>query len=528
MLLLLVFALFLMRLLCVDRSNDPNQGTFYDTTTTASDAIFNSIVVSSASSSYQTTLVPTASTTSDSTAYNFGDRIVAANGNSSFLYNTGLGYLSIPGRDQQSKCSRNKFAEYRRAVGDLGDGTEDEGECVLYTSSLSTECSSVFDASVYGNDIWVGKTPQSVPTTSSGYVLVSLSAVWIYDSTAGTYTYNGRSSVPTPTYDSSSCTCNNALRTVVYTLNHTTSGSTVSSYVRYYVATDTTTSPTLSPTVDSSPTISPSTTSPSTTTSNPTTTPTAGPSQTTTSSPTTATAVSRGLEPLPKSGNPGYRNGFPVITGAISIDPNSTNEAIGRFLDGLVILGHSTSGDCTTTPSQTTRSRQHIRFNTNTLVGCKLSLTLDDLASICSSGLESYFNTSASHIAQWGNSSFLNTAEWKAIEYDTYSSASAAWAGNQVRKCTGIVSSVHWQFLTKRSGSVLNPQLQIVRVRVKYGTSNWQFQGTNTTDPEDFPLYGTAEFYSLDDQASNTVPTSPPLFPKLPHDTLYPLYTNGE
>lgn len=160
------------------------------------------------------------------------------------------------------------------------------------------------------------------------------------------------------------------------------------------------------------------------------------------------------------------------------------------------------------------------------MVGCKLQLTEETLRDVCYTGLQSYFNTTATRIATWGNSSILDQSEWLNIEYDSYST-SATWSGSQGRSCIGIPSIVNWQFLTKRTGSVYNPQIKIVRVRVKYQATTWQFTNSNSTDPQDFVVYGTASFYSLDDRPSVKIPTSPPLFPKLPHDTLYPLYTNS-
>ena len=531
-------------LLCVDTANDPSRGTFYDKITSIASTDFDSIV-SARSYSYEVVTAPISSTTSS--AYKFEDRVGAAYMDSSTLYSgANYGYLSVPGKDQRGRCSGNRFARFAKTV------DSDEGECDMYTSDLAADCASVFDASGYGNDLWIAKTPSSVPSAPSGYVLATVSSVWIKSPTNGIYSYYGAGSVPSPVY--SNCTCSFAVDTIIYTLNHTQAGAINSAEVdvvltqvsadsfsscaaarhtpkfmiRYYPSTSPATSTptgaptTTSPTLTSSPTLSPSTNIPTAVTSGPTAAPTTAP--TLTLAPTLS--PSRPDEPLPRSGNPGYRPGFPLLAGSLAT--NGTSNAINRYVDGLVILGHEseTSDYCASSPDATGRSGQAVRFGRDTLVGCKLSLTLAQLSSLCTAGLASYLASTAAYVAQWGNTSHLNTGEWKAVSFDSYSTSSAAWDSN-TKSCTGIGSKVNWQFLTKRSGSLINPQNEVLAARVKYNTDTWTFTGTNDSVPEDFVLYATATFYDYDDATTNDTPESPPLFPKLPHDTLYPFASNA-
>ncbi|GAB5367975.1 hypothetical protein AAMO2058_001278100 [Amorphochlora amoebiformis] len=531
-------------LLCIDRSNDPSEGTYYDTISTPPTSALDSIV-SSTAYTYQKNLVQTPTPTPS--VYSFGEKIVAATGNSTYLTSTATGYLPVPARNHMSECSRlSRFAQYRRFV------DTEEGECVLYTSNLASDCASVFSAQNYGNNLWVGKNPTSIPTDATGYVSVSLSSVWLLDTSTGKYSLIGNTEVPAPYYTSTSCTCDRALKTVIYTLNHTETGSIVSAsadivvtsvsadssscttarstatfMVRYYTASDFTESPTLSPNTISptTPTTSSPTSGPSTLSSAPTVSPTESPTYTVSPS---VTPVSRNLEPLPKSGNPGYRKGFPVLAGSLALENStSTRTAINRFLEGLVLLGHTSTGACTV-PTSTTRLRQGIRFGVASMVGCKLSLTLADLESACASGIETYFNTSVTYIGQWGNSTLLNAKEWKKVDFDTFTTSAGAWGGYQTRTCTGMLNSAHWQFFTKRTGSVYNPQEMIVAARVKYQSTTWTFGGTDSTVAEDFLVFATADFYSIADDPSVDTPKPPPLFPKFPHDVLYPLYTDGD
>jgi len=530
-------------LLCVDRSNDPSEGTYYDVVDTPSSAEFDAIV---SSTSTLQSLVTTPTPSPTNSAYQFSEKIIAARGNSSYLEAAGTGYLSVPAKDHRSRCAEfGRFAEYANTV------TGEEGECTLYTAEIASECeTSLFSGQRFGNNLWVGKTPSAVPSDTSTYALVSLSAVWIYDSSTGQYSYAGNTEVPSPVYSSSSCTCERALHSVVYTLNHTATGNIVAASAEVILTTvtaDDTSSCTtasskaqfitryyLSDSNTASPTISPSTDAPvvSATTSSPTNTPTSSPSVATsspTTNPTTTSTSSsstRALEPLPKSGNPGYRVNFPVLAGNLATDSNTSNSAIERYIEGLIMLGHTSTGTCTTI-SETTRSRQAVKFGLTNMVGCKLQLSLTDLESICTSGLQSYFNTSVTYVGQWGNSSFLDTSQWRQVSFDAYDASAGVWGGSTTRTCTGLLNTVHWQFLTKREGSVYNPQTQILSARVKYGTNTWRFLGTNDTYSQDFMVFATAEFFEYEGSASVNSPKAPPLFPKLPHDTLYPLYTDG-
>lgn len=76
----------------------------------------------------------------------------------------------------------------------------------------------------------------------------------------------------------------------------------------------------------------------------------------------------------PKSGNPGYLVGNPLLSGTIVT--NNDLSAVNQTVDGLVVLPRSTTGDCSSTGSGT-----QITFGEDLFVACTLPLNLASLES---------------------------------------------------------------------------------------------------------------------------------------------------
>jgi hypothetical protein len=80
-------------------------------------------------------------------------------------------------------------------------------------------------------------------------------------------------------------------------------------------------------------------------------------------------------EPRPKSGNPGYLVGNPLLSG--TVQTNGDLSAVAQDVDGLVVLPRSITGECSSTGSGT-----QVTFGEDLFVSCTLPLDLTTLESM--------------------------------------------------------------------------------------------------------------------------------------------------
>ena len=256
------------------------------------------------------------------------------------------------------------------------------------------------------------------------------------------------------------------------------------------------------------------------------------------------TALVNNLQNRSRSGNPGYILGKPVLAGTVHeydvVDGTETKKKkiIDAYADGLRMpLVADENGRCVASSPTTQRHGRLINFGHDALSGCTISVTRAQLKALCTSvpsdlaestlaTVPGYFNlTTGIRVGAFGNANPFNDdeAEWPVMSVDTPSTQGDY--DDKTGKCTGMVTSADFEFLTHDVGSFASPQAKIGVARVMYRTKTINFHAVTGLDSEtnDIVLTSTATFVKLKPSGlEEYIPPAPPFFPSIPHDVFYP------
>lgn len=116
-----------------------------------------------------------------------------------------------------------------------------------------------------------------------------------------------------------------------------------------------------------------------------------------------------------------------------------------------------------------------------------LCLCREELQSMCSSGDSSrYFNSigipyffaavlptsgTSRYIGNYGNADPLDDSQWSSLAYST-TSPTRQWSSVS-STCSGLVTTLQYEFLVAKSGERANPQNKIVSSSVSLVASDW-------------------------------------------------------
>ena len=152
----------------------------------------------------------------------------------------------------------------------------------------------------------------------------------------------------------------------------------------------------------------------------------------------------------PKSGNPGYLLGLPVLSGVLKskdilslvngVTTTTTVTAIAQDTRGLTLLPKTTAGLCSTSSADPVHS---VLFGHDSKFSCYLSLTQAQLGSLCTTGLSSYFGNVSTSLGIWGNSDFQNVNQWITVEQSTPTFAGVRHSNNNSSSMHSHTSHPH-------------------------------------------------------------------------------------
>jgi hypothetical protein len=354
-------------------------------------------------------------------------------------------------------------------------------------------CAGYLSAASLSTQLRVGTTASAVSTATSGYVALSVTSVttrsWVTGAlgAAGALPATG---MPAATFDAARRVCRNALAQVDYRVIQDGSGS-VTAVLASVVLWDEVPLPVNA---------------------------TTGVAQ--------QFGVSfflRGQEAnsLPRSGNPGYVAGLPLLGGRLVNDPaGSGKKAIARNVAGLLLpAGRDLAGACSSAES----GRTVARMSTNMVLSCTVSLTVQQLAQLClNQTIPAPLVLPYDYIGTFGNVDPTKVGDWVPITPVEFNPA-PQWLG---RTCNAIPTAVHLQIATADYGSVKNPQRKVVGAQRIVSTGTWTHLPGQTV--REFAYTVTVSFAHLADRALEEVmPASPNPFFKVPRDTLYPFDLNS-
>ncbi|KAJ3270114.1 Tectonic-3 [Terramyces sp. JEL0728] len=255
-----------------------------------------------------------------------------------------------------------------------------------------------------------------------------------------------------------------------------------------------------------------------------------------------------------RSGNPGYIYGLPVLAG-LQVSQGSAN-AISMNADpqfGITLLKDVAQTSTVGCPNTLTDygNRSPVTFGENTISGCTLWLTRNDLLNNCDSlrsriyNLQTLTARNIDSVGMFGNASTTNVFDWIKIINNPPSAITGAVSspGTSFGICSNLLTSFNVEFLYSSYGSTTHPQHAIVGARYSYtpGTFGWTCDsvrdcvdpniysaGTETitnigTASKPFQLSSTVSFVQVSTLTSSLyIPPPPKIYAELPDDIWYP------
>jgi tectonic-1/3 len=220
------------------------------------------------------------------------------------------------------------------------------------------------------------------------------------------------------------------------------------------------------------------------------------------------------------SGSPGYRRGSVVIGGALTSVTAVTNtqgttqqSAILQSVNGLTIYR---GDDCNQlTPLSVT-------FDQDLISACKLTLTLDQLRTLCTNNdipILTHVDSAFSHLGRFGDANLYNTNDWVTI---TKADGPTATWDESTSTCNALAAGTQYEMVVAQQGSTTNGQWKIVGVRRYRFAQKWRFSDDGSTT-KSFWVQWRVRFIHLQGQSSGkSVAPIPNLLPRLPQDVFYP------
>ncbi|KAI8813181.1 hypothetical protein BJ742DRAFT_849958 [Cladochytrium replicatum] len=242
-----------------------------------------------------------------------------------------------------------------------------------------------------------------------------------------------------------------------------------------------------------------------------------------------------------RSGNPGYLDGYPVLAG--SLVQNGESGGISYSPDPYSSLSlpndfYNTANNRLECPDPGDMLRRvPVTFSEDTIAGCTLHLTYDEVTKRCSDIRQQAYNvltltaSKVTHVGRFGNASVENVWDWiRVINTVPSSIIQDSLNDSTPGLCSPILTEFNIQILTARFGSQQMPQRGIVGARFNYIPGRLRFPctvqadcapGSNVT--KTFFLRATVTFAEIAGQeALMFVPPPPRLIPPLPDDIFYP------
>ncbi|RYH30911.1 DUF1619 domain-containing protein [archaeon] len=257
-----------------------------------------------------------------------------------------------------------------------------------------------------------------------------------------------------------------------------------------------------------------------------------------------ATTSPQTTVPRQRSGNPGYLQGLPVLFGY------RDNTIINSLVDGLSISS-LTPPQSTCPTSIADLSSLSILFGYDTITGCTVPLTREDLRSFCCTGaggsclgggaslitpspytsdqgLPVFLNFTAGYVGMYGDADPLDVSQWLSLSL-SLPPDERRW-NEKTSTCSNVYAGLTIQFLVAPSGERLNPQQKIVAAAAQVVTGDWVFSlpPTDQIRRQTFTLQSAVSFvFQEESKLRGYEPPAPPVLFKMPYDVFYPFVVNA-
>ncbi|KAL0479264.1 tectonic [Acrasis kona] len=427
------------------------------------------------------------------TGYMVGDLIPIAymNSNTGALTAPSYTYLQIPKATFSSQCSDNSFAQFTKST--------PYSSCNRQVYDLSAGCSTILNATIMFSKTYVASISKTTTQIPSNYVQINPRTVT--SDKLGTLNY-----IPPSTFNvdaNGNKICSNAITRVAYVITYDKGITAVQ--VDLWLTTVNFTSTTSSQQMFV-------------------------PQWTSITFAYQSTALLDKGVVRNNSGNPGYNRGSPVIAGALTTVTAFENSlgvsqqsAIMQPIGGFNVY----QGDCNGMSPVT------VTFDQDLVSSCQLSLSLDDLRTICSKNditilrqVDNYFNS----FARFGNANLTNSNDWVTVQED--GGPFSTW-DESTYTCNSLSGGSQYEIIIAQQGSTTNGQWKIAGVKRSRIAKKWRFNvGTstligastnnNSTTQKFWPEWRIRFVHLQSQSTSKSIYPIPNLLPSLPKDVFYP------
>ncbi|KAJ3084717.1 Tectonic-1 [Rhizoclosmatium hyalinum] len=255
--------------------------------------------------------------------------------------------------------------------------------------------------------------------------------------------------------------------------------------------------------------------------------------------------------PQPKSGNPGYQIGKPILFGTLLTQPlpaiayfptKQSTLTLPQDIYSKGVLG------CAQTPGE----RLEITFGEDVLSGCTLYYTYQDLqqgncANVRSAayvavtgGVQGLSKVDVINmVGKFGNSSLVKVSEWVPVISSNIGDSSQP--ATNPGTCSSVLTALDVQFITAKLGSSNNPQSVIIGARIVKTWGAFTYRCILPNDCRNvggllprrlqkFRVRASVSFVGVNGGVGIVQPFVPPpprLIPLLPDDIFYPFSLPG-
>eukprot|EP00039_Didymoeca_costata_P014192 m.226943 g.226943 ORF g.226943 m.226943 type:complete len:641 (-) comp15967_c0_seq8:3390-5312(-) len=241
-----------------------------------------------------------------------------------------------------------------------------------------------------------------------------------------------------------------------------------------------------------------------------------------------------GLNEYPRSGNPGYLIGKPVLAG--NLGGNSENVTINLNLDSnawLVFPKGEESGLCPNVVDMESSSilRSRVDFGYDLVSSCSFSVSTSNFTQcdVFRQNVNAYVQSILSRVSligRYGNSSQTGASDWVEILSREIPSSIVESATDSGAQCAGILTGIHLKILTADIGADWNPQATIVGARFSFTLSTVQLLCPFGKCSSDFEQLVTVQFSvgytDVTEKAKEVLYQAPSVVHDLPDDFWHP------
>ncbi|XP_077978295.1 tectonic-1-like [Glandiceps talaboti] len=243
-----------------------------------------------------------------------------------------------------------------------------------------------------------------------------------------------------------------------------------------------------------------------------------------------------------KSGNPGYVVGEPLLAG--NEETTFDDEGVERYAisigsdrdNWLTVVAPNANGYC-----QQDGDRTPVTFGLDIRTGCTIQLYYGNMSDLCEMIQEGINNTllgpyPPTHIGMFGNTDPQTFGDWVPILQSNVQagtplvSTTCNIQGGDVGICRNMVMGVHLEILYANTGSLANPQPKIVGATYRYASPvQLEFQcigaycqpGSEDL-PQSFEVVSSVAFIDTSSYPEGVLAAPPKFSAKLPYDFFYP------